>query len=386
MRCAIIAPLACHITTYSFDGSTRNIYRPLLRLLAGATQKELARHIRYLKTENEVLRAKLGHVVHATPQERSQLIRYAAKLGGALDQLCTIVHPDTLRRWIRESRGKRKLAKSKGGKRRTADQIRRLILKLARENDWGYTRILGELKKLGIASVSRNTVKNILKENGLDPGPKRGQGTWDEFLKVHAATLWQCDYFSKKVLTIKGFRDAFVLDFLHVGTRRASVTPASFNPNREWAKQQAQAFVAHFEQTGIATKMVMRDRDGKFTPPFDEALEAAGRRIRKSAPQSPNTQAFVERFIQTLQHECLDHFIPVGLKHLDHLVAEIVAHYHDERPHQSLDNGLLEPLPKSKPRRKAKAKPPDDATIPLSEVRCKRRLGGLLKHYYRQAA
>ena len=51
---------------------------------------------------------------------------------------------------------------------------------MARENDWGYTRILGELKKLGIKPPSRNTVKNILKENGLEPGPKRGAGTWDE--------------------------------------------------------------------------------------------------------------------------------------------------------------------------------------------------------------
>ena len=31
---------------------------------------------------------------------------------------------------------------------RTTDDIRELVLKLARENDWGYTRILGELRKL----------------------------------------------------------------------------------------------------------------------------------------------------------------------------------------------------------------------------------------------
>ena len=63
------------------------------------------------------------------------------------------------------------------------------MLKLARENSWGYTRILGELRKLGITSVSRQTVKVILKENGIDPGPKRGKGSWDEFLKIHADTL-----------------------------------------------------------------------------------------------------------------------------------------------------------------------------------------------------
>ncbi len=146
-------------------------------------------------------------------------------------------------------------------------------------------------------------MKNILKEHGFDPGPRRGIGTWNEFLKLHAATLWQCDFFSKKVLTIKGFRDAFVLIFLHVGTRRAFVTPATFHPNREWAEQQAKAFIAHVKQTGLSglsADIVMRDRDGKYTPPFDQALQDAGLTVRKTAPRSPNTQAFVERFIQTV--------------------------------------------------------------------------------------
>lgn len=62
---------------------------------------------------------------------------------------------------------------------------------------------MGELCKLGIRSLSCNTVKNILIENGYDTGPKRGLGTGDEFIKIHAATLWQCDFFSKKVLTPK---------------------------------------------------------------------------------------------------------------------------------------------------------------------------------------
>src|SRR6185436_14707240 len=50
-----------------------------------------------------------------------------------------------------------------------------LVLKHARENGWGYTRVLGELKKLGVHTVSRTTVANILREAGLDPGPKRGR-------------------------------------------------------------------------------------------------------------------------------------------------------------------------------------------------------------------
>src|SRR5688500_721735 len=188
-----------------------NVFQSLLLVIARATQKELARQIKYLKVENQILRSKLPGRITITPQERHRLVKFAQKLGRSLHQLATIVRPDTLLRWIREEKGKKPPAKR--GRRRTPEQIRRLILKLARENEWGYTRILGELKKLGIRSLSKNTVKRILKDAGYDPGPKRGEGTWDEFLKQHAASLWQCNFFSKRILTFKGVREAFVLVF-----------------------------------------------------------------------------------------------------------------------------------------------------------------------------
>ena len=168
----------------------RNVYRSLLLIIAGSTQKELARQVRYLKVENQILRSKLPARVPVTEKEKNRLVRFAAKLGGALNEIVTIVHPGTLRRWIRERRGRQKHVPAKRGRRPTAESIRKLILKLAKDTGWGYTRILGELKKLGIQSVSRNTVKKILKSNGLDPGPKRGLGTWDEFITIHASTLW----------------------------------------------------------------------------------------------------------------------------------------------------------------------------------------------------
>jgi putative transposase len=118
---------------------------------------------------------------------------------------------------------------------------------LAKDNGWGYTRILGELRKLNIRSVCRNTVKNILRENGIDTGPQRGFGTWDEFIKIHAATLWQCDFFTKRIVTPKGLRDAFVLVFLHVQTRRVLVTPATQHPGEAWVTEQAAALLKHVE-------------------------------------------------------------------------------------------------------------------------------------------
>jgi putative transposase len=367
----------------------KNLYHRLLLLIAGATQKELASQVRYLKIENEILRSKLPRRVSVTEKERNKLVKFGSKLGKALGQLVTIVHPDTLRRWIREAGKPGKKTPAKKGRPRTKEEIRELILKLARENDWGYTRILGELRKLGVKAVSRNTVKNILKENGLEPGPKRGAGTWDEFLKIHAASLWQCDFYAKKVLTIKGFRDLYLLVFLHVESRRVFIAPSTFHPNEAWVQEQAQAFLKHVADAGLETTIVMRDRDTKFTASFDEILKSADVKVKKADYRSPNTNAFVERFIQTLQQECLDYFIVFGEEHMDYLVSEMVTHYHEERPHQAKDNDpLVQSLAVDKPKkgkRKAKDTPPPDF-VSISQIECRDRLGGLLKHYYRKAA
>jgi putative transposase len=144
------------------------IFRSLLLVIAGATQRELARQIRYLKVENELLRSKLRARVTIAPRERQRLLKFGVKLGKAIRQLVTIVTPDTFLRWIRESKASRRADRRTRGRPRTAEQIRRLILKMARENSWGYKRIVGELKKLGIRRVSHSTVRNILKAAGLD--------------------------------------------------------------------------------------------------------------------------------------------------------------------------------------------------------------------------
>ncbi|HEX5106396.1 MAG TPA: integrase core domain-containing protein, partial [Pirellulaceae bacterium] len=95
--------------------------------------------------------------------------------------------------------------------------------------------------------------------------------------------------------------------------------------------------------------------------------------------------AFVERFIQSISQECLDRFVIFGEKHFNHLCAEYLAHYHEERPHQSLDNRpLKQTIPRGRPTNHFG--PLVEQVVPLSEVRCQERLGGLIKHYYRKAA
>ena len=107
--------------------------------------------------------------------------------------------------------------------------------------------------------------------------------------------------------------------------------------------------------------------------------------IKQAAFRSPNTNAFVERFIQTLQQECLDYFVVFGQEHMDHIVGELVSHYHEERPHQSKDNGVLK-LPVASSNGDQKSSSSDSSSPDSTGIECRQRLGGLLKHYRRMAA
>jgi hypothetical protein len=78
------------------------------------------------------------------------------------------------------------------------------------------------------------------------------------------------------------------------------------------------------------------------------------------------------RFVQTIQHECLDKFIAFSQDHLDLLTGEFLEHYHQERPHQGKGNVPLGGMPK--------------LASNVGEIVCRERLGGVLRHYYRVAA
>ena len=158
----------------------KRFIHPLLLLLARATEKELVQTIEYLKTENRMLRNKLPKRIEVTPAERARLLKLGVRLGSKIKEIVTIVHPRTFARWLSESRSGRKPRKR--GRPRTAEQIRQLIIEMARDSGWGYGRIIGELKKLRVR-VSPTTVSRVLQENGFDPGPKRDRGSWYDFIQ-----------------------------------------------------------------------------------------------------------------------------------------------------------------------------------------------------------
>jgi putative transposase len=174
------------------------IFHPLLALIASVTDRELARYVEFLKEENKILRSRVSGQIHTKPHERDRLLKLGKPLGRAIEELLTIVSPSTFYRWLRDAgQGSQRKAATKSG-RRKPKEIRELVIQIAKSTSFGYTRILGELRKLGIKKISRQTVRNILKEEGIQPGPNRSSDSWQNFIDRHAKTLWAVDFFQRE--------------------------------------------------------------------------------------------------------------------------------------------------------------------------------------------
>ena len=117
-------------------------------------------------------------------------------------------------------------------------------------------------------------------------------------------------------------------------------------------------------------RFLIHDRDPLYTRGFHEIRGCASVAPVRLPPKSPNLNAFAERFVLSIKSECLDRMVILGERHLRRAIASYVEHYHVERCHQGIGNRLIEGVP-------------NPASGPVARLE---RLGGILSHYYRDAA
>jgi hypothetical protein len=115
-----------------------------------------------------------------------------------------LVRPETLLRWHRGLVARRwTYPHRRPGRPPIGREVREVILRLARENpSWGYLRIVGELRKLGIA-LSATSVRNVLARAGLPPAPQRDRQSWRVFLRAHAGSILACDFFTVETVSLR---------------------------------------------------------------------------------------------------------------------------------------------------------------------------------------
>ena len=347
----------------------------LMLLFAGWVNRHQQDVIEYLQEENRALREQLGgkRLRFTDPQRRRLAIKAKAVGWKGLFGLDTLVTPDTLLRWHRQLIA-RKYDGSKSrkpGRPKTAVEIEKLIVRMARDNPrWGYTRIRGALYNLG-HEIGRNTIKRILLENGFDPIRKKGM-SWETFLKAHWGAIAATDFFSVEVITRSGLVRYFVLFVIDLETRRVEIAGILPQPDGAWMSQIARNLTDAEDGFLNGSRYLIHDRDPLFTKSFREVLKSSGVMTVKLPARSPNLNAYAERFVQSIKSECLAQIIPLGERHLRHSVREYTEHYHVERNHQGLGNELIDDQ--------------RDAADMNGGVERHERLGGMLNYYYTRAA
>src|SRR5579859_1804047 len=349
----------------------------LLLMFAGWVNRHQLDVIEYLQEENRVLKEHLGgRRIRFTDTERRRLARRAHALGRrVLNELRTLVTPDTLLRWYREIVAcKWDYSHRRGpGRPRVMQTIVNLVLRMALENrSWGYTRIQGAMANLG-HEVGRGTIANILREYGIDPAPERDKRIpWSTFLRAHWECLVATDFLTVEVCTIKGLVTHYVLFFIDIASRAVTVAGITPHPDSRWMTQIARNATDLNDGFLRGKRYLILDRDTKYSEAFRSVLVREGIQVIRLPPRSPNLNAFAERFVRSIKEECLSRMLFFGPASLQHAVRQFMAHYHSERNHQGLENRLPQPGSLT--------------ALPHHPLQRRQRLGGMLSYYHRAAA
>ena len=350
----------------------------LLLILASWVNRQQQEVIDYLRSENAVLKEKLGKKrILLTDDQRRRLAVKGKILGRKqLEQVGTLFTPDTILRWHRQLVAQKwdysYRKEKKPGRPRIRQVIVDLTVKFAKENrTWGFDRIQGELAKVGYR-ISDTTVANILKAHGIEPAPKRKRtGSWETFLKAHWDVMASIDFTTVEVWTKGGLTTFYLLFVMELKTRRVHFAGCTTSPHEAWMKQVARELTNHEDGFLNGKRYLIMDRDTKFCQTFRAFLKNEGVKSIRLPPRAPNMNAHIERYFGSLKSECLQRLILFGERSVRNAVREYLAHYHNERCHQGLGNQLIVPM----------AHPPDTG----NEIETTERLGGLLRSYRRAA-
>jgi transposase InsO family protein len=208
--------------------------------------------------------------------------------------------------------------------------------------------------------VTERTVSRLLPKRRKPPSQ-----TWKAFLNNHVQDLVSIDFFTVPTAT---FRLLFVLVVLAHQRRRVLHFNVTEYPTAAWAAQQ----MVEALPDDAAPRYLLRDRDQVYGEEFRNRVR--GMRITEVliAPQSPWQNAFSERLVDSIRHECLDHVIVLGERHLRRILRSYFDYYLRSRTHLS----LAKDAPSSR-----RVQPPEmGKVVELPQV------GGLYHRYERRAA
>ena len=124
-------------------------------------------------------------------------------------------------------------------------------------------------------------------------------------------------------------------------------------------------------------RFLLRDRDTKYCRSFVAVFAAESIEVVLTPYRTPQAKGHIERLIEGLRREVLDHALVLGRRHLADVLREYAAHHNSHRPHRGL--GLRRPHDVGRPI-------PGPGPARPEAIKRREILGGLIHEYHARAA
>ena len=284
-----------------------------------------------------------------TVDERLEVVRARQSGLSLLDvQKLYDVGPTTISAWVQlyESQGLPGLDRKIGGgardisaKMAAAEQA---VAKATADNpDAGISKIQGEVYRKGFLDLARETVRKIMRRQGVEPQPRKLRRRnkpplVKTFERANPNDLWQTDIMT---FMLKAQYRVYMIGFMDDNSRFI----VSWGLYRfQTANNVLEVFRAGLEKHG-SPKEVLSDNGRQYhtwrgKSAFSKTLVKLGIHHVRARPYHPQTCGKIESFWRNLYQELLSQVPLSSFEEAQAKIGEYVEYYNFKRPHQGIGN------------------------------------------------
>jgi transposase InsO family protein len=140
----------------------------------------------------------------------------------------------------------------------------------------------------------------LLGSDSIPAVPERPT-SWQTFLRAHWGAIAGADFFTTEVWTSRGLVTYYSIFVIDLASRRVHVVGSTPHPDEGLMRQVGRTLSAADDDVLGGHRVLICDRDTKWSAPVRERLREAGLRMVQTPFQAPNANAYAERFVRSIK-------------------------------------------------------------------------------------